>query len=674
MNPLLNTLFLIITACSLQEAAAQSSQNQASLISPYTHVKPEESFPVGVWIQLKPDWHTYWQYAGNTGIAPKIQFDLPEGVSLKNSPWPKPKRLLYKTKESNLYSFIYEKEVLLPFEITVPQGYSSLELPLRVSIEWAVCKEICSIKKETHHLKLAMDNSFKTHPKNKNLFDRRKVPPPADLLQSEFVRQNQSLVLHFEFKNPVKCLDVFPKSGEDFAADPPKILTEESHSCSFQVGSSPSLLRKVSGLLTYEKQDQTFFIEFSAPERKFFGLAFFALLAFLGGLLLNIMPCVLPIIFLKLYNTLELIEKSPKKILWLNVTYSAGVIVSFWVLAFSILAFKSAGQAVGWGFHLQSPLFVTLLALLFTFMGFYLLNLFTFPLPKAALHFKGDKLFNHFITGVLSTTAASPCTVPFMASAVGFAFSRNELEIFVIFTFLGLGLSAPYLFLSFVPHWFRKLPLPGKKMRLIKSALAFPLFIVTVWLMYLLSFQLSTQSFFLTLLIFPLIGLYIWCVKFLSRSFTRNILLGLMIFLTATLIVSQEKKSAVAEKTKQALSISNPSTWKEFSLKQVSEDRGRGHNVFVALGAEWCLTCKTNEQVFKNNKIKEFLKRHNVQLYYGDWTNGGREITEFLKSHNSWGVPFYIFYKGKEKTILLPEFLLPASLLKKLQSAMNKNP
>ena len=218
----------------------------------------------------------------------------------------------------------------------------------------------------------------------------------------------------------------------------------------------------------------------------------------------------------------------------------------FWPFPFWL--FKSAGQAVGWGFHLQSPLFVTLLALLFTFMGFYLLNLFILPLPKAALHFKGDKFFNHFITGVLSTTAASPCTVPFMASAVGFAFSRNELEIFVIFSFLGLGLSAPYLFLSLVPHWFRKLPLPGKKMQLIKSALAFPLFMVTVWLMYLLSFQLSAQSFFLTLMIFPLIGLYIWCTKFLSHSLTRNAILGLMALLTAALIVFQEKKNPLGLK------------------------------------------------------------------------------------------------------------------------------
>ncbi|MCY4512973.1 MAG: protein-disulfide reductase DsbD family protein [Bdellovibrionales bacterium] len=672
MSVFIRIFFFILTICSFPEAEAQ---NQIHLISPYTHVKPDESFPIGVWIQLKPGWHTYWKHAGSVGVSPKIHFDLPDGVSLKHLPWPIPKRLSLKTEKNSLYSFIYDNEVLLPFEVTVSQGYSHLELPIRLNMEWAVCKEVCSIKKDSYLLTLTMDNSFKFHSKNQQLFHQIKLNPSSDLLKSEFIRQNQSLILNFKFKNPVECLDVFPKNHEDFTEDPPQVLKAETRSCSFQVKSSSSLLHKVSGLITYKKQDQILSAEFTALERKLFGLALFALFAFLGGLLLNFMPCVLPIIFLKLYNTLELIEKSPKKILWLNITYSAGVIISFWILAFSILAFKSAGQAVGWGFHLQSPLFVTLLALLFTLIGFYLLNLFTLPLPKAVLNVKGEKFFDHFITGVLSTTAASPCTVPFMASAVGFAFSRSYLEIFVIFSFLGLGLSSPYLFISFVPHWFQKLPPPGRKMQLIKSVLAFPLFIVTVWLMYLLSFQLSTRSFFLTLMIFPFIGLYIWSAKSLNRSIVKNIALGLMSLLIAVLIAFQEKRPSLSEKAaEQTLSLSNPSSWKKFSLKQISEDRSRGHNVLVALGAEWCLTCKTNEQVFKNEKIKDFLKSNKVQLYYGDWTNGGREITEFLKSYNSWGVPFYVFYRGKEKTVLLPEILLPAPLLKKLQSALKKSP
>ena len=669
--------FILATLFSFPlPAVPDQAQHHIALISPFTHIPPEQSFPIGVWIKLKPGWHTYWKNAGDTGVPPKIRFELPKGVSLKNAPWPSPQRRVDNPAGKTLYSFVYEKEILLPFELTVSRGYSHLELPVQLSMEWAVCKEICSVKHTNLSLTLAMDTSFKSHSEHRKVFRRNKpdINPPADLLKSEFIRQNHFLHLHFEFKEPVQCRDIIPQSREDFAGEEPQLLKgEDPRSCVFQVKDSGSFLPKVSGLLTYRKQDRTVSVSFTALEKKIFGLLFFALMAFLGGLLLNIMPCVLPVIFLKLYNTLELIEKSPKKILWLNLTYSAGVIVSFWVLAFSVLAFKSGGEALGWGFHLQSPLFVTLLALLFTLMGFYLLNLFSFPLPQTVLNFKGEKFLDHFITGTLSTAAASPCTVPFMASAVGFAFSRSAIEVFVIFSFLGLGLSFPYLFLSLVPGWFKKLPFPGKKMQLVKSALAFPLFITTVWLMYPLSLQLTAPSFFLTLVIFPLTGFYIWCAGSLKRPLVKNAALWLTVALVAVLIAFQEKRADnSAESLRQTFSVSDPSTWTAFSPQSVLRDRNQGKNVFVAIGAEWCLTCKTNERVFRNKEIKDFLKSHNVHLYYGDWTHGGREITEFLKSYNGWGVPFYILYKGKEKTVLFPEFLLSGPFLKRLKSALGE--
>ena len=190
--------------------------------------------------------------------------------------------------------------------------------------------------------------------------------------------------------------------------------------------------------------------EFSSYKHKNLALLWFIFLAFLGGLILNIMPCVLPIIFLKFYNTLELRHLSARKILFLNLSYVCGVIFSFLCLAFIILISKQTGESLGWGFHLQSPTFVTFLALLFTFMAFYLLNLVSFSVPKVSLVFKDERLIAHFITGVLSTTAASPCTVPFMASAVGFALSRSSVEVFCYF-FLSrfrfkFSLSGPVFF------------------------------------------------------------------------------------------------------------------------------------------------------------------------------------------------------------------------------------
>ena len=658
-------LFIFLVVSSFKGTA----QNQARLISPFTHIQTGKSFPVGIWIQLRPGWHTYWSHPGDLGSSPQIQWDLPKGVSLKSLPWPLPLRHSQTVGAATAHSFIYKNTVLLPFEVKTARDYSGEEVRIGLTMKWAVCEKICSIKSAREELRLTTAPDFKIHKRREGIFRKFQRKPSGDLLKMEMERGDSFLILSFQFKGKGKCLDVFPKSPRDFSSSPPEILRKSPQSCSFKTAtsSSPS---KVEGLLVYEKNNRVSAEDFSIGTDGLFPLALFALFAFLGGLILNFMPCVLPVIFLKLYNTLEWIEKSQKKILWLNLTYAGGVLVSFWVLALAVSLFQSAGRAVGWGFHLQSPLFVTFLALLFTFMGFYLLGLLKIPLPRTAVGFKGDGFLNHFITGVLSATSASPCTVPFMASAVGFALSRSLIEIFVVFSFLGLGLSFPYLILSFFPGLLKKLPSPGRKMELLKSAMAFPLFMVTVWLMYLLSLQLSPSSLFLTLMIFPLTGFAVWWGRCVRHSLLRRSILWVTAGLIVLLIVFQEKKTSSEEVKEPVFSLSHPSTWPEFSEEKTARDRSRGENVFVAFGAEWCLTCKTNERVFKNEEVRDFLKRHAVRVYYGDWTHGGGEIMEFLKSHNSWGVPFYVFFRGEEKTVRFPELLLVKPFLKKLKSAV----
>ena len=390
-------------------------------------------------------------------------------------------------------------------------------------------------------------------------------------------------------------------------------------------------------------------------------------MAFLGGLILNVMPCVLPILFLKFYNTLELKQLSPSKAVLLNISYSLGVIVSFLVLALFIFVSKKAGEGLGWGFHLQSPLFVSLLALLFTFMGFYLLGALSFSSPKKTFKlFKQEKFLSHFLTGVLSTTAASPCTVPFMAGAVGYAFSRSYLEIFSIFFFLGLGLSFPFLILSLFPRAFKYLPSPGIWSERLKKIFSIPLFLTSAWLTSILYLQVSLKVFLITLLVFPISILWIF---FQKKSKSIKLLAGFIFFTTLTAIFSVQfilKPAPQNPSVKKSAVLS--SLWQEFDENKIQYDKQQGRNVFIAFGAKWCLSCQVNERIFRKKAFQDQVKKHRIQLYYGDWTNKTDSISSFLESHSRQGVPFYIFYKGEEEFFIFSSFLLEQSFLKKLES------
>ena len=643
---------------------------EVKLISPYKEVKKNSSFPIGIHIKLEPEWYTYWSFAGDFGQAPKIQFQKIKHVEIKHLDFPRPKRKSLLINKENSYSFIYENELLIPFEVFIEKAYQTESLSLSVELDWFVCKEICISKKNKLELTLKISNSFKKNLKNQKVFQFWKafqnLPAKKINLTSSFQKKGKKQILEFDFKNPIVCLDVFPKSAADFSTKKVQLLNQTESSCSFEIESSDSKLNAISGLLVYSLQSKTQSSFFQSYQNQFLGLLWFILMAFLGGLLLNAMPCVLPIIFIKFYNNLELAEQSRKKRLTLNASYSAGVISSFLVLAGVIFIFKQLGENVGWGFHLQSPTFVSLLALLFTIMAFYFLDFFSFSSPKLPKLFKDQKRSSYFLTGILSTTAASPCTVPFMASAVGFAFSRSYLEIFSIFFFLGLGLSSPYLVLSFFPQIFKYIPSPGPWTHKFKKWLSLPLFLTSLWLLYILYFQINLKAFLLSLTIFPLLFFWLLFKKIKAQKFNNWINIAMITVITFILIgqvfLNTSNKAGYKFQTESLLN----SEWQAFDYNKIAVEKRAGKNIFIALGAKWCLTCKFNEQIFKTKEFKKLIRENNISLYYGDWTNKTETITYFLESYSRQGVPFYIFFKGEEKIFIFPAFLLKSSFLEKL--------
>ncbi len=656
---------------------ADKNPYQIEIVTPFVQVEKGEPIPIALWIKLKSSWYTYWSYPGDFGKNLTVDWNLPQHIEVSPKPFPRPERYIYNIGEKKYSSFIYKKEVLIPFEVFISQNYSKTEVPISLQVEFFICKDICVSKKETLNLNLKISNSFVTQDFYNNLFKKWEKYQPKNLnIKSYFERKDNFLFIDFQFQEHLKCLDLFPNSGESFSSNYPILLYQTQNSCSFKVETTSSSLPIVSGLLTYKQQETTFSSPFNSHEKKPFGLFWFILMAFLGGLLLNIMPCVLPIIFLKFYNTIELAHQSKKRAIKLNLIYVAGVILSFLALAFFIFISKKAGETIGWGFHLQSPLFVTFLSILFVCMGFHLLNLFTIPFPKISINFQDKKMIPHFLTGVLSTTAASPCTVPFMAPAVGFAFSRSIFEIFTIFFFLGLGLSFPYIILSFFPKLFKHIPPPKKWMNKAKSLLSIPLFLTVIWFIYLIYNQLDLRVFVITLFIFPLITLIIWIQNFVKKFYLKiPVILFLITTIISILFFQWYLNQSINQKRKNPTLLTAHTkglNWKPFLQKEIERDRENGYNVLVSIGAEWCITCKINEYIFRDEKIQQILKTYNVKLYYGDWTNRNPYITDFLNLYGQSGIPFYILYNGKDKTKILSNFLFKKTVLNSLEEIFQK--
>ncbi|MCZ0931964.1 MAG: thioredoxin family protein [Oligoflexia bacterium] len=679
MKPFILVFLLFFPLFSLSEGLILKKQSfnqkekdifHIALVSPYKEVKKNSSFLAGLRIQLAPEWHSYWSFAGDFGQAPQIHFSKVKHIQIKPLPFPRPQRKSFLINKKNSDSFIYENELLIPFEVFIEEDYKGENLNLSVDLEWAVCKDICLSKKNKLQLQLKLSKTFKEDSENQKIFQfwKKLFPLPAKNLnlKSYFQEKGDKQIIEFSFKTPILCLDLFPKTALDFSTKKAKLLNQTEHSCSFEVKRSNSNLNTISGLLIYSLRSETHSSLFQSHKNKALGLLWFILMAFLGGLLLNVMPCVLPIIFLKFYNNLNLAHQPKKTIFLLNASYSAGVISSFLVLAGAIFIFKQLGESAGWGFHLQSPLFVSGLALLFTLMAFYFLDILSFSSPKLPSLFKDQKASSHFLTGVLSTTAASPCTVPFMASAVGFAFSRSYLEIFSIFFFLGFGLSFPYLALSLFPQVLKYIPSPGQWANLLKKLLSIPLFLTSLWLIYILYFQLSLKAFLLTLMMFPLLLYWIFFQKHIPKKSIKKGADIIIIVLIALILALQNSLKTADIEIKKLETSNLSSQWQIFNNNKVLLDKKAGKNIFVALGAEWCLTCKFNERVFETEEFKNLVKENNIALYYGDWTNKTDTITYFLESYSRQGVPFYIFFKGEEELFIFPTLLLKESFLEKL--------
>lgn len=381
--------------------------------------------------------------------------------------------------------------------------------------------------------------------------------------------------------------------------------------------------------------------------------------AFVGGFLLNLMPCVFPVLSLKVLGFVRQAGEDKKKLRFHGLIFTGGVLVSFWVLTGLLLALRAAGNQLGWGFQLQSPLFVGFLALLLTGLALNLFGLFEMGQSLALLG--GKRLTgwtSSFFSGVLTTIVATPCTGPFMGSALAFGLTQSALISLLIFTSLALGLSLPYVLLAFYPAWLQLLPKPNAWMESFKQCMAFPLLSAALWLIWVLGQQTGvpgmTQG--LTALLIASLGLWIygrWGGAF-SRHPKLGRLLSVIALSTAIYLIFQ-----LPEPGKAAPSLEH----EPFSAQRVETLLQEGRPVFINFTAAWCLTCQVNKAVLKNEKVVQKFREKGIIYLVADWTNQDPAITEALKKYGRTGVPTYVLLAPGQPPYLLPEVLTPSIVL-----------
>ena len=698
MLRLLAALALLASSASaqvLEDCADQDDSpcSNAELVAGQDAVQPGAAFDLALRIEIEPKWHVYWENPGDSGLPVSVDWTLPEGVRAGPLQNPYPERL----DISGLTSYAFEDEAALVARIAVPADYAGDELVVSGQATWLICADLCLTAEQPVSITLPVGTPAQTD----LLADARARLPvqAAGWGASAAPHEDGRLVLSltppagwggslegaqfFPFEQGVldhAAPQTFRRSGGDWTV----ALTPSA-----VADTVPSRLRGLvvaaagEALVDDARAIEVDTVVGSEPAASTarMPLALALVLALGGGLLLNLMPCVFPILGIKVLGFAG--GQDGATLRRGGLAFGAGVLVSFWALAAALLALRAAGEGVGWGFQLQSPPLVAALAALMVLLGLNLAGVFELGAGLAAAGARADTrtgTSGAFLSGVLATVVATPCTAPFMGAALGFAVAAPVASSLLVFTVLGVGMALPYVLLSFFPAWTERLPRPGPWMVTLRQALAFPLFATAVWLVWVFGLQTSTNGMALLLLALVLLGLAAWLVGRWPahasaprpRAVTRA-LAAVAVLAAVGLAWGGVQSTAIA----YAMGMPDtprgePATddWQPFTSASVDRLVADGRPVFVDFTAAWCLTCQVNKTTtLSTDAVADAFARAGVARVRADWTNRNPDITAALDRFGRSGVPFYVLYPGGDADpILLPEVLTPDLVLDALAS------
>ncbi len=703
--------FLFLAAClfpsRLNAEVVKQAHTEVELVSEIESLQPGSEFRAAVRFKMDPGWHIYWKNPGDSGTAPKIVWHLPEGITAGSVEWPFPEKI----EQPPLATYGYKGEVFLATPLNVSKSLKSeTNIILKVVVNWLACEVDCIPGKAELELSLAvLDEVPKPDPEWLKAFaatrDRLSIVSADWHLQAGVSGE----VLILEIKPPagvdyrLSGLYFFPEHSELIQHAAPQNLKQFSDRYVLEIPLSvnyPKSLKELRGVILSEgwrgkNSEQALEVNISlslgdillnsklgtvSPELRGLGFLTAMFFAFLGGLILNLMPCVLPVLSLKILGFVKEAHKNPHTLFKHGLVFTAGVILSFWVLAGLLIAFQLAGRYVGWGFQLQSPAFLIGLSFLFFLFA---LNLFgVFEVGTSLMGFgqswtKRHDLISSFSSGVLAAIVATPCTAPFMGSALGFALAQPAWVSLAIFTSLGLGMAAPYLLICSHPTFIRFVPKPGAWMVTLKQFLGFLLIGTTLWLAWVLSLQKGEES-----AIWLFLGLF--CAGFAVWIFGKGggaaaprtrvtfriitlLLIGLGIF--AALQGTKGEFSDLKKAGRLAPS-KDRIPWEPYSEERLAELRREGRPVFIDFTAAWCLTCQVNERIVLNSpKVVEAFRTANIAALKADWTSQDEQITKALAQYGRNSIPLYVLYarEAGKPPVILPEILTPAIVLEAIR-------
>jgi thiol:disulfide interchange protein len=648
------------------------------LVADSASVAPGERFQAGLYFRIEDGWHIYWQNAGDSGEPPNITWNLPPDVQAGSILWPVPKRI----DVEPFVNYGYEGEVLLPIPIQIAPTLAGDSLLLAADVSWLVCKVECI--PGTTHLELSLPirpEQPTLDPHWSAVFEATqhmlpRQPPPHWRLTGVLTADAFQLSIE-GIKGTVKIVGFFPLEGDQIANDVPPQVNASASSVGLRLQRSDRLLDAVTHLegvlvLTTEANGmQAYQLDVPLGGLDASRLVPPLLMALIGGLLLNLMPCVFPVLSLKVMSVVHMSGEERAGIIKMGWTYTLGILVSFWLLVAVLLVLRYAGLHIGWGFQLQSPQFVFVLAtLLFAFA----LNLLGFFEISGRFTAYGGSLadrpgyWGSFFTGVLATLVATPCTAPFMGSAVGFALSQSVGVVVGIFTALAIGLALPYLLIAHIPAVGRWLPRPGRWMETFKQLMAFLVFATVIWLAWVLGLQTSAAGVVTLLLAFFAIGLAVWVANRWRRAATVAAILGIAAVIVAAFSIEAIVPALRADAaTREQAGLA----WEPFSPAKLDEYRSQGRPIFIDFTAAWCVSCQVNElMVFRSKDVRATLQARGFALLKADWTNYDPVITQALASFGRNSVPFYVIYgKGENApAVPLPEIINAGIVLHALEN------